>query len=138
MWGSLQEDGVLLVIHAINNPEEFGILEWLTESDKPEEYLIIGQVFEPVEHPNINNVYKSSHPIFEIEAIDTMDHAHSANAPEDPSKAVIKNSLKIEYIMPSEKKIYLASCAMVGNEYKNLLEECEKIIKTFKIIEQNE
>src|SRR3989344_5099684 len=46
----------------------------------------------------------------------------------------IENSLVIKYIFPSDKKVYLASCLALGDNFNELASLCEKQILTFKII----
>lgn len=49
-------------------------------------------------------------------------------------EAPIKESLVVKYIFPSDKKVYLASCLALGDNFSELASLCEKQILTFEII----
>lgn len=103
-------DGVMLTITVFDSIEEV------------KRFFPSPARFEDVETP-AGRAYRSSYKA-------TEDRFIKGGSKEVP----IENSLIIKYIFPSEKKVYLASCLALGDNFSELASLCEKQILTFKIL----
>lgn len=104
--------GVLLNINTFENLDD--IKKFVPEDIEFREVIVGGEI-----------IYKTSYKQFEFNLDENYNSVYTP----------IENSGTIAYIIRGDRKYYLASCTVIGEEnYIELLSQCERQIRTFEII----